>query len=298
MAVIDLRVDDASCAFMRIPRVSVVVPTLNEAKNLPLVLPRIPEWVHEVILVDGGSTDDTVAVARELLPGVRIIVDERRGKGIALRRGFAEAEGEIVVMIDADGSMDPQEMSGYVGLLMAGADLVKGSRFSQGAGSADIDPLRRLGNLFFTKLVTLRFGSRYTDLCYGYAAFWADVIDDLELDGDGFEIETMLNVRSLRSDLVVVEAPSYEFQRAHGTSNLNTFRDGFRVLRTIGREAREERRERRHKHAMIGRRNLPDTRRRLPSSMLDLPAIVVERPVHEHTTDRDTASPAKRRVGA
>ena len=245
MAVFTLRADEEPGAVMAIPKVSVVIPTLNEAENLPLVLPRIPPWVHEVVLVDGGSTDDTISIAQELCDKVRVVVDERKGKGVALRRGFEECRGEIIVMIDADGSMDPHEIVGQVGLLLAGADIVKGSRFSQGAGSADIDTLRRMGNFFFTKLVTLRFGSRYTDLCYGYAAFWADVLPLLDLDADGFEIETMMNVRSLRADLTIVEAPSYEYERANGLSNLHTFRDGFRVLRTIGRESRAERRDRR-----------------------------------------------------
>ncbi len=222
---------------MNFPTVSVIVPTKNEAANLPHVLPLIPAWVHEVILVDGHSTDDTIGTAQALLPTIRIIHQEGRGKGAALRTGFAAATGQIIVMIDADGSMDPREIPAFVGMLMSGWDFVKGSRFMDGGGTSDMTPLRYVGNLGFTLAVKIMFGANYTDLCYGYNAFWADVLPVLELDGDGFEIETMMNTRAIRAGLRVVEVPSYEADRIHGTSNLQTFPDGWRVLKTILREA-------------------------------------------------------------
>ena len=221
-------------------RVSVVIPAMNEAKNLPHVLPRIPAWVDEVLLVDGRSTDGTVEVARRLLPSIQIVGQERKGKGAALRSGFAAATGDIIVMLDADGSMDPAEIPAYVGQLLAGADFVKGSRFSQGGGTSDMTALRRAGNWGLTQLVRGLFGGRFSDLCYGYAAFWARVLPALALEADGFEIETEMNVRSLRAKLRVAEVPSFEADRIHGASNLRTFPDGWRVLKAIGREAWSE----------------------------------------------------------
>lgn len=218
------------------PRVTVVVPAINEADNLRHVLPRIPGWVDEVVLVDGGSTDGTVDVARELLPDVVVVEQEGSGKGSALRQGFAAAAGEIIVMIDADGSTRPEEIGLFVRALRDGADFVKGSRFLQGAGSADMSTVRRVGNATFTRLVRVMFGSRYSDLCYGYNAFWAKYLPLLALDGDGFEIETMMNVRALRAGLRVVEVQSFEDERIHGTTNLNAITDGWRVLNTIVRE--------------------------------------------------------------
>ncbi len=217
-------------------RVSVVIPALNEAKNLSHVLPLIPTWVHEVVLVDGHSTDATVSVARELLPTIRIVPQTGRGKGAALRSGFAAATGEIIVMLDADGSTDPTEIHSFVGALLSGADFVKGSRFLQGGGTADMPTYRRLGNAAFVALVRLLFGGRYSDLCYGYSAFWKRVVPLLQLDGDGFEIETMMNVRALQCGLVIAEVPSFEDRRVHGTGGLRTVPDGWRVLRTIWRE--------------------------------------------------------------
>lgn len=119
----------------------------------------MPDWVHEVILVDGHSTDATVAVAQELRPGIRIVQQIGRGKGAALRTGFAAATGEIIVMLDADGSTDPREIPAYVGALLAGADFAKGSRFLQGGGTADMSLHRRLGNLAFTIGVRVLLGA-------------------------------------------------------------------------------------------------------------------------------------------
>ncbi|HEX2910681.1 MAG TPA: glycosyltransferase family 2 protein [Chloroflexia bacterium] len=219
------------------PTVSVVIPALNEASNLPHVLPRIPMWVHEVILVDGNSTDNTLEVALSLLPEIRIIKQDGRGKGNALRCGFEAATGEIIVMLDADGSTDPAEIPAFCALLSS-ADFAKGSRFLQGGGTSDMEFYRRLGNWGFVLAVRALFGGSYTDLCYGYNAFWRRVLPRLKLDGNGFEIETMMNVRALKAGLRVVEVPSFESRRIYGSSNLRTFPDGWRVLKTILKEAK------------------------------------------------------------
>jgi glycosyltransferase involved in cell wall biosynthesis len=218
------------------PTVSVVIPARNEAKNLPLVLPRIPNWVYEVVLVDGNSVDGTPEVARRLYPKVRIIAQTGRGKGDALRAGFAAATGEIIVMLDADGSTDPNEMGKFVRELRDGADFVKGSRFVQGGGTSDMSGHRSWGNWVLTRIVRVLFGGHFSDLCYGYNAFWARVLPILDLDSDGFEIETQMNVRALRVGLNIVEVRSFEAERVHGQSNLNAWRDGWRILGTIVKE--------------------------------------------------------------
>ncbi len=213
--------------------VSVVIPAMNEAANLPHVLPQIPDWVHEVILVDGRSTDNTVAVAQQLRPDIRIVTQGGRGKGDALRCGFAAATGDMIVMLDADGSMDPKEIPHYIGALLSGADFAKGTRFIQGGHTHDMSFIRYCGNLGLTWLVRLLFGGKYSDLCYGYNAFWRSVLPTLALDADGFEIETLMNVRALLSRFKITEVASIEHERIHGMSNLHALRDGWRVLMTI-----------------------------------------------------------------
>ena len=163
--------------------VSVIVPAMNEAKNLQYVLPRIPDWVDEVLLVDGNSTDNTIEMARSLCPDIRIVQQQGRGKGAALRTGFAAATGEIIVMLDADGSTDPAEMPAFVGALLAGADFVKGSRFLQGGGTSDMSFHRKFGNWCFVIFSRMLFGGHYSDLCYGYNAFYSRILSQIDLDG-------------------------------------------------------------------------------------------------------------------
>ena len=234
----------ATATALRAPRVSIVVPTFNEAKNLPHVFAHIPADVHEVIVVDGRSIDDTITVAQALRPDVKIVLQNRRGKGNAMACGFAAVTGDIVVMLDADGSADPREIPAFVHALTQGADFAKGTRFAAGGGSSDITGLRTWGNRWLNRAANILFGTHYTDLCYGYNAFWTHCLPALELDatdratqdklwGDGFEIETLINTRVAKAGLHITEVGSYEFDRIHGTSNLNTWRDGLRVLRAL-----------------------------------------------------------------
>ena len=218
------------------PSVSVVVPTLNEALNLPACVRAASGGLDEVIVVDGNSSDDTIAVARSLRPDVHVVLQSGRGKGNALQAGFEAASGDIIVMLDADGSADPAEIPAFVEALVAGVDFAKGSRFVEGGGSCDITRLRRAGNAVLNGLVNTLYGTRYTDLCYGYNAFWSHCLAHMAVDCDGFEVETLINVRIAKAKLSVAEVPSYEHERIHGASNLHAVRDGLRVLRTIFRE--------------------------------------------------------------
>jgi glycosyltransferase involved in cell wall biosynthesis len=217
--------------------VSVVIPTKNEARNIAWVLEQIPAWVDEIVLVDGRSTDGTVEAAIGARPDVIVVEQEPRGKGAALQAGFAAATGDIIVMLDADGSMHPREMSRYVALLASGFDLVKGSRFMAGAASTDITWLRHLGNSALLWLTNILHRTRFTDLCYGYCAFRRNVLGKLQLTATGFEVETQLIVRACVAGLAITEVPSLESTRRYGQSNLRTFRDGRRVLWTLLRES-------------------------------------------------------------
>lgn len=222
------------------PHISVVIPALNEAQNLQYVLPYIPLIISEVILVDGYSTDETVEVAQRLLPTIRIVEQTGKGKGNALREGFAACTGEIIVMLDADGSANPGGISHFVEALLAGNDFAKGSRFIKGGCSDDITPVRRLGNQLLSKLTNVLFRTHFSDLCYGYNAFWKYCLDHVEVDSDGFEIETLINLRMHKAGLKIVEVPSFEHRRIFGTSKLRTFRDGRRVFKTILKEHRNK----------------------------------------------------------
>ncbi|WP_350003948.1 glycosyltransferase family 2 protein [Pseudarthrobacter sp. WHRI 8279] len=216
--------------------ISVVIPTLNEAQNIPWVLRRMPLYVDEVVIVDGRSTDNTVGVAQALRKDIVVVNELRKGKGVALRSGFAAASGDIIVMLDADGSMDPREIGWFVSPLQHDYDFVKGSRYVTGGGSEDLTWLRRTGNRALTGLANAVLHSNYSDLCYGYIAFRRECLEVLQLESDGFEIETELIVRAAKAGLRIAEVPSLELGRISGVSNLQTFRDGWRVLGTMAHE--------------------------------------------------------------
>lgn len=218
--------------------ISVIIPTRNEAPNLEYVLPHIPAYVNEVVLVDGHSTDGTIAEAQRLRPDIRVVEQVGKGKGDAIRAGMEVATGDIIVLLDADGSADPLEITRFVSVLLQGYDFAKGSRFLKGGGSHDITWIRRTGNYGLIWLVNVLFNARFTDLCYGYNAFWKRCQAHLAIDSDGFEIETLINIRMHMAGLKIAEVPSVEYQRIHGASNLNAVRDGWRILKLIVQERR------------------------------------------------------------
>ncbi len=242
-------------------KVSVVVPAMNEEKNIGAVLAQLPEGLHEVILVDGNSKDNTIEAARQAYPSIRVTSQSGRGKGDAFRTGFAAVTGNLVVMLDADGSADPAEIPSFVDALEAGADFAKGSRYMEGGGSADITRLRSLGNLVLSGTANKLHATEFTDLCYGYNAFWARCLPFISLDVPGFEVETLINLRMASAGMKIVEVPSYEKERISGVSNLKTFRDGFRVLGTIFKEARR-RRNLRHPRHNFGKAEVAEERAR------------------------------------
>ncbi len=213
-------------------KVSVVIPTLNEEKNLPIVLKELKEMkcVSEIVVVDGYSGDGTVKIARKF--GCRILYD-RKGKGSALRAGMKAAKGDVVINMDADCSMIPREILLLKAGIEAGYDVCMGSRFIQGGGTEDMPIFRKLGNKFFVSIVNLFWHKKYSDLCYGYRAFRKSAVRKLELKRDGFGIETEISIKAAKGELKVLEVPSFEKARKYGKGNLRSFRDGWNILKTI-----------------------------------------------------------------
>jgi glycosyltransferase involved in cell wall biosynthesis len=219
----------------------VVICALDEAESIGHVLDSLPEEVDEVVLVDGNSTDGTVEVARGHRPDIRVVSQNGSGKGAAMTSGFAAATGDIIITLDGDGSADASEIPRFIGTLRNGADLAKGSRFIDGGGSDDFTSLRRLGNRALCTVTNLLYGTRYSDLCYGYNAIWSRSLGTMGIDCRGFEVETLLNIRAAKNGLKVVEVPSFELPRIGGKSKLSPIRDGWRILRVILAERIPER---------------------------------------------------------
>jgi glycosyltransferase involved in cell wall biosynthesis len=215
------------------PLVQIVIPALNEQNSLKALLEEVRKYVDTILVVDGHSVDDTVGIA--IRSGANVVIQRGKGKGAALRHAFELADADIIVVMDADGSMDPKEIPRYVSAILSGADFVKGSRFVPEGGSADITILRKIGNFLLTSVVNFLWETKYTDLCYGFFALRREALKKINklLASDNFEIEAELCVLAQRLNLDVREVPSYEFRRSYGKSNLNTFVDGSRILRKI-----------------------------------------------------------------
>ena len=217
------------------PPITAVVCTLNEAPNLIHVLPRIPAYVDEVLLVDGHSTDGTVELARSLRPDIRVLYQEGSGKGEAMRYGVEQAAGDIIVMLDADGETDPQDMAKFIEPLMQGSDWTKGSRFTTGWKHK---PLHRLlGNFVIANTCNVLYGTRFSDLCSGYNAFWKNVLDRAYLwSDDGWNYEPLMIARALRAGLKVVEVPQTFRGRVGEESKLGSWGQGTTAIRVLFRE--------------------------------------------------------------
>jgi len=193
-----------------------------------------------LLIIDGNSQDRTVTIAKKL--GVKVIHQNGQGKGDALRQAFSHnrqnGDYDVVVIMDADGSMNPKEIFSLIEALKERVDLVKASRFMLQGYSNDMSLVRRIGNTVFVLLVNSFWSTNYTDLCYGFAAFSKGAIEKLypHLKSTNFEIETEMFIKAKKLELKVVEVPSVEMRRKHGKSNLNAVKDGFRILKTIVRE--------------------------------------------------------------
>jgi glycosyltransferase involved in cell wall biosynthesis len=214
-------------------KITLVVPTFNEEGNLPHVLPQIPSIVDEIIIVDGHSSDNTVAVAGILCPRAHVIYQEGKGKGNALRTGFKHANGDIVVTMDADGSMNPDEIIRFVGVLKSGYDFAKGSRFILSGGTNDAPRHRLFGNWALALITNMLYQTHYTDVTYGYNALSRRCLEMMKLRSWGFSIETEMAIKAKKTGMKIIEVPSFESPRISGQAKLNSYRDGWLILKII-----------------------------------------------------------------
>ena len=218
------------------PKVTAIICTLNEEESLPNVLTRIPEWVDEIIIVDGHSNDRTVEIAKELCPRVKVLYQPGRGKGDALKHGAKNAAGDIIVTLDADDATDPAEMTKFIEPLIRGYDFAKGSRFI-GGFPLNKSKRRIFGNLAIAGLFDLLFISKYTDLCSGYNAYWKNKMERVDLSStDGFENEPLFNIRVRKAGLKVIEVGHVDRGRQKGEVKEASWRQGFKAVKGILRE--------------------------------------------------------------
>lgn len=217
------------------PRVTVLIFTLNEEATISHVLSRVPSWVDEVILVDGHSTDNTVDIARQGRPDIHVLYQPGKGKGEALRHGIQKASGDIIVTLDADGQTDPEEMPKFIEPLLSGYDWVKGSRLAYGR-PLNMSWRRWFGNKVLAITSNILHGTRYTDICSGYNAFWKKAFQRLHLSYDGFEMEQQMLVKIKKVGLKVAEVACHDPGRIGGVTKINDIKQGFIDWFTIIKE--------------------------------------------------------------
>lgn len=216
------------------PKVTALICALNEEENLPYVLPKIPEWIDEVLLVDGHSTDNTVVVAKKLCPDIHILYQPNGGKNDALKYGVAHASGDIIVTLDADGSTDPGEISRFIEPLLNGYDFAKGSRF-QNTRPVRMPWYRHFGNWVLVTETNLIFGTKYTDLCSGYNAFWKKAWERIDFP-DEFGYEPLITLRARKAGLKIAEISCNDRGRIFGSSKLSNWKQGWGAFKAILKE--------------------------------------------------------------
>lgn len=206
-------------------RVSVIVPTRNEASNLLPVLERARPFADELLVIDGHSTDGTREIAQAL--GAKVHLDRGRGKGDAIQEGIRRATGDVLVFIDADGSHDPGDIPALIEPILTGeADHVSGSRMLGGSDELHAT-IHQFIRLFGSQLITLSVNYtqniRLTDCQNGFRAIRRDVARALDLQEDITTIEQEMVIKSVRRGYRLVEVATHEYVRSNGESN-------FRVL--------------------------------------------------------------------
>ena len=212
-----------------------IICTLNEEENLLQVLPKIPDWIDEIILVDGHSTDNTVAVAKHLCPRIRVLIQPEKGKGDAIKHGILGATGDIIVTLDADGQTHPDDIQRFVTPLLNGYDLAKGTRLAKGR-PPNMARYRWFGNKILAITANILYGTRYTDICSGYNAFWRSAFQRLKLTNNGFEMEQEVMVKAKKAGLKVIEVEHHDTGRLGSNSKVSGIKQGFTDLWIVIKE--------------------------------------------------------------
>lgn len=216
-------------------KVSLVIPTRNEEGCIGKVLGEIPrKLVDEVIIVDGHSTDKTITEIKKFLKrSDKLVHQSKLGYGAAFLEGFKKVTGDVVIMMDADGSHNPKGIGEIINKLKLGYEFVMASRYAKGGKSDDDTLIRFLGNKIFTWMTNVVHGTNVTDSLYLFSAISKKQLGKLKLESSGFEFCTEIIVKAHRAGLKFAEIPTTERKRYAGKSKVNSIVHGFKILRMI-----------------------------------------------------------------
>ncbi len=213
-------------------KITLFVPTLNEIEGMKAVMPRVKrEWVDEILVLDGNSTDGTIEYARA--QGYRVVMQKSKGITNAYREGLQVAEGDMIVAFSPDGNSLPEAIPALIQKMKEGYDMVIGSRYLNGAKSEDDDPVTAFGNWMFTAMINICFGGHYTDSLVMLRAFKRDIVNKLHIDVPRAGMEPILSIRCAKEKLKVAEISASEPKRIGGIRKMNPLLNGMDILRLI-----------------------------------------------------------------
>jgi glycosyltransferase involved in cell wall biosynthesis len=214
---------------------TLLLPTLNEIDAARIIIPQLrKEWVDEIIVVDGGSTDGTVEYMRGA--GLRVHLQTVRGYGEGMLEALHIANGDVIIEFNPDGNCIPGDIPRIIATVREGYDLVIGSRYRDGAKSDDDDWLTAFGNWMFTRIVNVLFGTRYTDVLVGFRAYRRKEALRLNFDAPGLSWPCQSSTRFARAGLRVTEIAADEPARIGGTRKMMPVRTGLQICRLILRD--------------------------------------------------------------
>jgi glycosyltransferase involved in cell wall biosynthesis len=216
-------------------KLSIIIITLNEVDCISQVLEEIPkDIVDEILVVDGHSSDGTPELVRKL--GYNVVMQEKKGYGMAFIEGARHARGDVLILMNGDGSQDPRYIRDFLSQLQLGHKVVFASRYAKGAGSEDDTLITYLGNKIFTFLTNVVHGVGISDSLFMYAAIDKTIFDSLQLPYWNFELCVAVPIRVHKKGYRFVEIPAFERKRLHGTKKVHAFLHGLRILWAIIKE--------------------------------------------------------------
>ena len=216
-------------------KITLLAPTLNEIEAVQVVLPKIKkEWVDEIIIIDGGSTDGTVEYCQS--NGYFVHKQKGRGYGMGMKDGAAIAQGDVIIEFPPDGNSPPEKIPDLVKKINEGYDFVIASRYKGGAKSYDDDFLTSKGNRLFTFLVNLFFGSCYSDVLIGFRAYRKDAFNKLKMDAIGLDWSVQMPIQFAKNKFKVAEISADEPKRIGGQRKMSPFKTGWAILNIIFKE--------------------------------------------------------------
>jgi glycosyltransferase involved in cell wall biosynthesis len=216
-------------------RTTLAILALNEIEGIQVVVPKIQrDWVDEIIVVDGGSTDGTIEWCEA--QGLRVLRQRRRGYGAGMREVMEVATGDVIIEFMADGNCDPAYIPKLIRKVAEGYDLVIGSRYVDGAKSEDDTPMTRFGNWCFTRMINILFGGSFSDAMMGYRAYRIAAFTSMEVDEDGLTFPTQGSIQFTKYGYKVAEVGASEPKRIGGVRKAHNFYTGLALLKMIARE--------------------------------------------------------------